>query len=50
MEDIDNITFEGKNINLRNLPIEELNEILNKLNTREDAIKQEIDKYLSELV
>lgn len=46
---MENIVLDGKLINLNLLPVEELNTILDKLDTEELTVKQEINSILAKL-
>ena len=49
MDSLKNIVLDGENINLDNLSLEELRDLLNKINNREIVLKEEIDDMAKRL-
>lgn len=49
MNSLDSIVFDGKTVELKSLSIEKLTEMLEKINTDEIMIKQELDSILKRL-
>lgn len=50
MNNLGNIEFEGKSTNLNTASLEQLKDLLKKVNIQEEMVKQEIDTMLKKLM